>query len=139
MLDWLLAPIKPYIRSITLAVVISLLAATLVLGSLLKASYGANGELKQQLKASEDAVVTVSTQLTQKQQSCDVTDALLAESRRNREVADTNTTKLIKDLKGIVNEKRNEGNVGGVANSPLIRVLDAASCQASNDGVPCSP
>lgn len=140
MLDYILSPIQPYIRSIKLIAAILLLTATLVLGYLLKASYEANGELQAHLKSAEEAVATVSEQYTKKQQSCEVTDQLLSESRSARESADRNTNKLIKDIKGAFHENKQGSDAAGNSgiDNTVIRMLDAASCQAKHDGVACS-
>lgn len=127
----------PFWLKLSAGIIVLLLTSTLVLGALLKAEIAHSSKQEALLEEAHRGQARLSLQLQQKGESCQATIDLLTQNIKVKKLSDKATKALIDQVEEVLNEKPKTEPAAGMPPA-VFRLLDSATCQARNNGIPCS-
>lgn len=125
------------LQKILLYSIAMLLTATLVLGTLLKHQIERAGALESRLEQAYRGQASLRLSLDKEKASCKETVTILEANIRAKEQADKATEGLLRQVEEVLYERGKGGSNGSGA--AMLKLLDSATCQARNNGIPCRP
>lgn len=105
------------------------------------------GAYKQKWKSSNDALVVCQDEKKKMGEAAQATDKVVGDNKASHAVTDKETQRLLKELREKANARKcpNVGEASDLDNgvpsgiNGLDKLLDSATCTASQNGVPCTP
>jgi hypothetical protein len=133
----------PLLLKIGAVIIAILLVATLLLGTLLKRSYEANGRIESDLEKASQVVKDQKGVISRLEASKGVNDKICLESAKEKTAIKASTeqrSKTIKEsaAKGNTNVPSTENSSISQLDVDIVRVLQLAECSAKR-GIACSP
>lgn len=124
------------LRQIMLYSIVILLGATLLLGSMLKHQLERNGLQEARLEEAYRGQASLRLSLDKEKDSCRETIGVLTKNIQIKQQSDRATIGLLRRAEEVMNERETMGDSSNP--SALLQLLNSATCQARNNGLPCS-